>query len=106
MDPERFDDIVRGAIESGSRRALLRIVTAGLVTSVGGILATTAEASETTAEFYGLCRFPTQSCKRDSQCCSHRCVDGACTCKKKGARCFSPAGIICCSRRCNRGVCK
>lgn len=106
MDPQQFDDLIRKSSQGGSRRAALRMLTTALAAAIGLAAQRPALAQEVSAEIYGLCKFPTGACSSDSQCCSHKCRDGACTCKPKGARCFSAAGLVCCSRRCKRGRCK
>lgn len=106
MEAQQFDSIIRQTSRAASRRAAARLLIFGVAASLGLAGSRSAAAADVEAEAFGFCTFPKKPCKRDTQCCSHKCLNGQCTCKKKGARCFSAVGIVCCSRRCKKGKCK
>ena len=106
MDPLQFDNIVRTSSGHSSRRAIAGLLAAGLAATAGITVGAAKEHDDLEAEVLGLCKLPTQTCDKSTQCCSHKCVEGQCTCKPKGSRCYSAIGIVCCSRKCKKGRCK
>lgn len=111
MDGERFDVLARSLTHSGSRRAALRVLTAGVV----AVALNRGRIEETLAA----CRGVGASCRSTTQCCrgSH-CTNHACRCKEGltrcGKRCRNTAsdpdncggcGLSCSQKTCRAGRC-
>jgi hypothetical protein len=108
MDERAFAELSKRVAQAGTRRGMLRVVSAGAVTALMGIWGGAPAAAMATVgdEAFGFCSPPTTPCTQDKKCCSGKCKNGACTCRKKGAPCINRAGVVCCSQKCRNGTCK
>ena len=103
MDPKRFEALSRTFAAESSRRGMLRAAVATLAVPV--FLGLKGEVAEAGIPIFN-CRTPGKKCDKNKKCCSGRCVNGSCSCRKKGQACWAPLeGTLCCSRRCSQGKC-
>jgi hypothetical protein len=102
MDGQRFDALTRTVSAAVSRRSTVKGLAGGGLTAVLSLLGGRGMAAEVGTD--GLCRAPTQKCRKNKQCCSARCRQGVCQCQKKGALCQFP--VFCCSGKCKNGKCR
>ncbi len=72
MDSARFDGLVRSLSQSRSRRQTLRSLAGAVV--VGALALGGQEVGADT------CKRTDKACKKDSQCCTKKCDNGACGC--------------------------
>jgi hypothetical protein len=90
MDIERFDRITRDFVSSTSRRQTVRMLIGGVVGAV------TLQLANRGNDAAARCRRPGKSCRRGSDCCSHRCKGHVCTCKSSQAACDPGDSVRCC----------
>ena len=95
MDGQRLETLSRRIAAAPSRRAVMGLLAGGLLL---GRAAPDAAAAE---KAFGLCRIPGDTCGDDTQCCSGRCREGVCGCKKRGKRAIIAA--LCCSGKKKKG---
>ena len=103
MDPRRFEELSRRVGEASSRRSAAKAIAAVLAAPV--LLGIRGEVAEAGIPIVN-CRLPGKGCDKNKKCCSGRCVNGSCSCRKRGQQCWAPLeGALCCSQRCNKGRC-
>jgi hypothetical protein len=102
MDAHGFERLSKLVAQAPTRRRMLGALGAGLGGAVLGRQAVAADEVEDDA--FGFCRIPGDTCSDNTQCCSHKCRGGACTCIKRGKYAF--VGAICCSGKKKKGKCK
>ncbi len=102
MDAHGFERLSKLVAQAPTRRRMLGVLGAGLGAAVLGRQGADAAAVE--EEAFGFCRLPNDKCSDDTQCCSHRCKAGVCTCLKRGKYAF--VGAVCCSGKRKKGKCK
>lgn len=102
MDAHGFARLSKQVAQAPTRRRMLGVLGAGVGAAVlGRQMATAADVED---EAFGFCRIPGDTCGDDTQCCSHNCRNGVCTCLKRGKSVF--AAVICCSGKKKKGKCK
>ena len=94
MDGRRFDMLTRRLAGATTRRSLLRVAAATVVT--GGAMASVAEAD---AQRRGTCRPLTTGCLVNAQCCSMLCDRRSSTPRRQRNRCVCPEGTIVCGNQ-------
>jgi hypothetical protein len=108
MDERRFGELTKQVAHAETRRGVVRVLAGSLTASVLALAAggRGVTATDVGDEVFGYCSPPQTPCSQDKKCCSGKCKNGACTCRKKGAPCINRAGIVCCSQKCRNGKCK
>ena len=102
MDAKGFERLSKQGAAAPDRRRMLGAFGLGLGALVLG--RQVADADSVEDEAFGFCRLPQQPCGDNTQCCSHKCRNGACTCIKRGKYAF--IGALCCSGKRKKGKCK
>jgi hypothetical protein len=102
MDAQGFERLSKQVAQAPDRRRMLGALGAGLGAAVLG--RQVADAGSVEDEAFGFCRIPGDTCSDNTQCCSHKCRGGACTCIKRNKYAFVSA--LCCSGKRKKGKCK
>src|SRR3954454_12023079 len=101
MDERAFGEWTKQVAAVDSRRGIVRIVGAGLLS-----LALAARGATEIEAAFGYCHAPGVKCSKDKKCCAGHCKsNGTCGCNSKGAPCLNRVGIACCSQTCRDGEC-
>lgn len=101
MDAQGFERLSKQVAAAPTRRHMLGALGAGLGAAVLGRQAVAGSVED---EAFGFCRLPNDTCTDGTQCCSHKCSGGVCTCLKRGRYAF--VGAVCCSGKRKKGKCK
>ena len=102
MDAQGFERLSKQVAQAPNRRRMLGALGAGLGAAVLGRQVATAGSVED--EAFGFCKIPGDTCKDNTQCCSHKCRGGVCGCIKRGKYAF--VSLLCCSGKRKKGKCK
>jgi hypothetical protein len=103
MNQSRFEALTRQIAASSSRRTAVKALAAAFATQAS-MLAGNEEALAGVPIVH--CKTAGFKCDSPRDCCSGRCKNQLCLCRKRRQPCWQPLeGAECCSQRCRKGRC-
>ena len=102
MDAQGFERLSKQVAQAPNRRRMLGALGAGLGAAVLG--RQVAAAGSVEDEAFGFCKIPGDTCRDNTQFCSHKFSGGVRGCLNRNKYAF--VGIICCSGKRKKGKCK